>query len=45
VLRVPIPKHMGLDSIKNLRAYFDWYKAQVDKDPSYGSKRKPHKHK
>ena len=43
MLRVPIPLRMGLDCIKNLKAFFYWYKAQVDKDPNYGKKRKPRK--
>ena len=45
MLRVPVPRRMGLDCAKHLRDFFNWYKQQVDKDPSYGSKRKPRKHK
>lgn len=44
MLRVPIPRRMGLDS-PHLRAFFEWYKQQVEKDPSYGKKRKPRKKK
>jgi predicted molibdopterin-dependent oxidoreductase YjgC len=40
VLRVPIPRHMRLDG-RNLKAYFDWYKHEVDKCPNYGKKIKP----
>lgn len=44
MLRVPIPRRMGLDS-RDLRAFFEWYKKQVEKDPEYGKKRKPRKKK
>jgi hypothetical protein len=43
-MRVPIPQRMCL-YYRHLRSFFEWYKKQVEKDPNYGKKRKPRKHK
>jgi hypothetical protein len=45
MLRVPLPKRILLGCFKELKSFYDWYKEQVEKDPNYGKKRKPRKHK
>ena len=42
MIRVPIPHGMDITA-KSLRAFFEWYKKQVEKDPKYGKKRKRRK--